>query len=75
MTGDFNHNGVVDAADYVSWRNGTQNDYNTWRAHFGQALGSGAVSSLNSAVPEPGIMELLLIGILTTCSRRHMAVP
>ena len=41
IPGDFNGNGVVDAADYVAWRKGlgtlyTQNDYNVWRAHFGQ---------------------------------------
>ncbi len=37
LAGDYNHNGVVDAADYVVWRNGlgtiyTQNDYNVWRS-------------------------------------------
>ena len=52
LTGDYNNNGVVDAADYVVWRNnqGTSNalpndpiggmigaaQYNQWRAHFGQ---------------------------------------
>jgi hypothetical protein len=54
--GDYNGDGVVDAADYVVWRKGlgtvfTQDDYNIWRAHFGQTLDTG--SSLNGAVPEP----------------------
>ena len=45
--GDYSQNGNVDAADYVVWRKGlgttyTQNDYDTWRAHFGQTAGSGA---------------------------------
>jgi hypothetical protein len=40
IPGDFNNNGIVDAADYVVWRNGlgttyTQTDYNAWRTHFG----------------------------------------
>src|SRR6185312_17357290 len=45
--GDYNGNGVVDAADYVVWRNGgspnpnSPGDYSTWRANFG-ATGSAA---------------------------------
>ena len=44
--GDFNGDGSVNAADYVVWRKGlgtayTPNDYNVWRAHFGQTAGSG----------------------------------
>jgi hypothetical protein len=39
LPGDINGDGVVDAADYVAWRKdgGTQDDYDTWRAHFGQS--------------------------------------
>jgi hypothetical protein len=51
QTGDFNNNGVVDAADYVLWRDGgtLQNDptpgvqaadYAVWRANFGKTGGS-----------------------------------
>jgi PEP-CTERM motif len=34
---DFNGDGTVDTADYVVWRknNGTQDEYNAWRAQFG----------------------------------------
>ena len=37
LPGDYNHNGIVDAADYVVWRKGlgttyTQADYDVWRA-------------------------------------------
>jgi hypothetical protein len=47
IPGDFNHDGTVDAADYVVWRNGlgtiyTQNDYNNWRTNFGQMASSGS---------------------------------
>lgn len=36
--GDYNGNGVVDAADYVVWRNtnGSQAAYNVWRTNFGK---------------------------------------
>ena len=46
-TGDYNNNGVVDAADYVVWRDGlgttfTQADYDVWRANFGATGGGGS---------------------------------
>ena len=42
--GDYNHDGGIDAADYVVWRhnNVSAADYNIWRAHFGESFpGSG----------------------------------
>ncbi len=67
VDGDYNNNGVVDAADYVLWRDGgpLQNDptpgvqpadYNLWKANFGKTPGSG--SSL-AAVPEPATAILM----------------
>jgi hypothetical protein len=89
LVGDYNSNGVVDAADYVVWRNSlgqmvtlpnrdpanggavSINDYNSWRAHFGNtSLGSGAVSA--SPVPEPSapaLVMLSIIGLRLTCHR------
>jgi autotransporter-associated beta strand protein len=77
LTGDFNGNGVVDAADYVSWRKGlgtiySQSDYNAWRSNFGQTAGSGSEASTNAAVPEPASALLLLVGILAICPRRRV---
>jgi hypothetical protein len=71
VQGDFNGNGVVDAADYVLWRNGgpLQNDpspglqpedYNFWRSRFGRTTAGGNAA----AVPEPASLMLLLIGAL-----------
>ena len=42
LPGDFNHDGLVDAGDYVVWRktDGTPAGYNVWRSHFGQHAGS-----------------------------------
>jgi hypothetical protein len=61
ITGDYNDDGVVDAADYITWRKnaGTTNtlpndpaggtigttQYNNWRANFGMSAGAGAGSS------------------------------
>jgi T5SS/PEP-CTERM-associated repeat protein len=76
LTGDYNHNGTVDAADYVVWRkagiNGQQG-YDDWRANFGQTAGSGSSPSVNAAVPEPATIVLLVMGTLAMCFRRRDA--
>jgi Low-density lipoprotein receptor repeat class B len=77
--GDYNQNGIVDAADYVVWRKspdafgGDPAGYDTWRSHFGQSAGSG--SALNATVPEPATTWLFLIGMLVILSRRSATVP
>ena len=52
--GDFNHDGRVDAADYVLWRNngGSAQDYQLWRSNFGR-ISSGAGAGIPATVPEP----------------------
>ena len=90
-TGDYNQNGVVDAADYIVWRetltqaadpagsgadgnaNGTieVGDYTFWRERFGDIvpLGAGAGAagfvSASAAVPEPTVIMLVVIGLLS----------
>ena len=73
LPGDFNNNGIVDAADYVVWRNnhGTPAAYNTWRANFGQPSGSGSVAGANAAVPEPSTLLMLILAAVGLCSRRR----
>ncbi|HVT28103.1 MAG TPA: hypothetical protein VHE81_08810, partial [Lacipirellulaceae bacterium] len=77
LSGDYNGDGSVDAADYVLWRrtNGTPADYNTWRTNFGQTLGSGSVTT--TTVPEPFSTMPLLFGIVitVTCRRRIAPMP
>jgi len=76
VAGDYNGNGIVDAADYVVWREGlgttfTQNDYDVWRAHFGQTGGSGAGASSPAAVPESATWVMLMIAMAGWCLRRR----
>jgi hypothetical protein len=65
LPGDYNEDGNVDAADYVVWRNngGTQQEYHTWRAHFGEP-GSGGGSLSPVRVREPTSALLLVLGPL-----------
>jgi hypothetical protein len=70
IAGDFNENGIVDAADYVVWRNGlgtvyTPADYDLWRANFGRTL----TASLGNAVPEPATWFLLMGAIFALPTR------
>lgn len=87
VAGDYNGNGVVDAADYVVWRNGgplqnegvtpnttTPEDYDFWRSRFGvsSGVGSGITGAVADSVPEPGSMLLILLaGVLLAVRRWH----
>src|SRR4051812_35660508 len=49
LAGDFNKNGAVNAADYVTWRKNLNADpakYTTWRANFDATLGLGTAATL-----------------------------
>jgi len=79
VAGDWNGDGHVDAADYVTWRTnpagngGDPAGYDTWRNNFGIAgSGAGIGSALNGgAVPEPSCIALALFGILALSPRRR----
>jgi hypothetical protein len=65
MPGDFNHDGEVDAADYIVWRKGGLDAgaaYDIWRTRFGET-GRGEVEFVT--VPEPGNVLALAIGMLS----------
>jgi hypothetical protein len=83
LIGDYNNNGVVDAADYVLWRNGGPlmndstpagvgpEDYNVWRENFGKTATPGSAAA--AAVPEPSTFVLLCLvaAVRVFCTRRH----
>jgi hypothetical protein len=83
LSGDYNNNGTVDAADYVVWRNnpasltnegvspGTvdQADYTFWRSQFGKSAGSASALAA-AAVPEPGTCFLAMMAIFSLLPRR-----
>jgi hypothetical protein len=86
VPGDYNQNGVVDAADYTLWRNNLgsgaslpnddtpgvgQDDYTRWKTNFGQTAGSGSAASSNVAVPEPTAASLLVLGLFATRALLH----
>jgi hypothetical protein len=90
LLGDYNENGLVDAADYVVWRKqfgsptalpnddtpGVGNDdYARWRARFGNTL-SGSGASVSVAIPEPGSLAMLTVamGIVTSVKRRRETI-
>ncbi|MFO0789499.1 MAG: laminin B domain-containing protein [Pirellulales bacterium] len=83
LQGDYNQNGVVDAPDYVLWRNAlgsvyTQTDYIIWRSQFGRTAAGGAGQdrppATASAVPEPRAFVIMGIGFVVTLIRRVVRV-
>jgi hypothetical protein len=73
LSGDFNNDGAVDAADYVAWRKGvvptTTPNYNLWRKNFGNSnSGSGQAGA---SVPEPTTIVLVIFALLTAPQGRR----
>jgi len=54
LPGDYNGNGIVDAADYTVWRDGgspdsSQTGYDVWKANFGNTSVNTAAASFSTA--------------------------
>ncbi len=79
MVGDFNNNGIVDAADYIMWRNASPtatlpndgtpgvvdgSDYSDWRTNFGKSAPISSTSLGTQLAPEPADVLLLFMAIL-----------
>jgi autotransporter-associated beta strand protein len=81
LPGDFNDDGNVDMADYITWRNGLGNyhapaDLAVWQANFGRSAATAA--SLGTTVPEPTtwlMISGLAIGWAFSRAHSHVIVP
>jgi hypothetical protein len=76
LDGDYNNNGVVDAADYTVWRDNlggmvtlpndttpgmvTPADYGVWKSNFGMSENGGALAHSSAASPVPEPSTMLL---------------
>jgi arabinogalactan endo-1,4-beta-galactosidase len=63
VPGDYDHDGLVAAADYVLWRKNNLGPaaYDTWRAHFGLQSGNGLSAVIDFVVPEPASLLPLVL--------------
>jgi hypothetical protein len=63
--GDFNGDGLVDAADFAVWRktDGSQAGYAAWRAQYGVG-GSAAAVAAAAAVPEAGNFGMVVLALM-----------
>lgn len=66
LDGDYNGNGVVDAADYTLWRDGDSPDssiagYQVWRDNFGASQAPAAKGP--TTVPAPHALMLAAFGV------------
>ncbi len=80
LPGDYNNDHVVNAADYVLWRDnvGTNNvllndaiggmidddQYNQWRANFGNSIATGGIGAV--LVPEPSALPLVFAAVVAS---------
>lgn len=79
LIGDFNFDGVVDIADYTTWRDNVGSDYNLGADANGDGQVDqidydfwqvGMIANQNLAVPEPAALSALLLGALAGSRRR-----
>ncbi|QDT68491.1 hypothetical protein MalM25_14140 [Planctomycetes bacterium MalM25] len=71
LEGDFNADGLVDAADYTVWRDGLgttyeSSDYDVWAANYGASVSSGS----SAEAPEPsGCLLMAVAAVGGACFR------
>lgn len=69
LSGDLNHDGLVNAADYTVWADGDRDpaEYAAWRANFGASLPATANAA---ATPEPNALGMALLIMLLMVNAR-----
>jgi hypothetical protein len=83
VSGDFNGDGNVDAADYVAWRHKlaqgtyTDDDYAIWQFNFGQTVEGSTLGSSQAATPVPETCSVAFLTLLATmfAGRMHRPEP
>jgi hypothetical protein len=85
LIGDFNNDGVVNAADYVVWRNASPtatlpndrtpgavnaSDYADWQVNFGKSWPPSGASLGATSIPEPTSFQLMFFAIMACRLRR-----
>lgn len=73
LPGDFNADGVVDAADYTVWRDGlgsafTPADYDLWRDNYG-----ATTAAASGTIPEPSSVLLAIVAGLSIVRHRTLS--
>jgi hypothetical protein len=83
LPGDYNEDGLVDAADYTVWRDHLgsvtmlpnddtlgvdQDDYTRWQSSYRQVDGHVIAAASNVAAPEP---TALMLAVSTTLALTH----
>jgi hypothetical protein len=78
LPGDYNYDGIVDAADYAVWRKGSgatfsPAHYAAWVTNFAATSGSGGAMSspAHSTAPEPSFLVIALTGIAFATLKRQ----
>lgn len=76
LPGEFNADGIVDAADYTVWRDGlgtiySPDDYDAWKAHFGQSVDTLAATPA-ARVPEPTTQTFAMLGMMLFTTTRTL---
>jgi fibronectin-binding autotransporter adhesin len=79
LAGDYNSDGVVNAADYTVWRDGNSPDssragYDLWVDNYGATTATATFNTAPQAVPEPASAIALLLAGLGLMVRRSAAV-
>jgi hypothetical protein len=84
--GDYNQNYVVDAADFTVWRDNLGSptslpndntagvdfdDYDRWKANFGQTAGAGSKTFGHAVAPEPATVVLVIFALTGSCHWRR----
>ncbi len=71
--GDFNGDGVVDAADYTVWRDSpspAQADYLLWRSNYGNIYSPGNAHPATVPTPTGGVLVFIVFTTLCGIRRR-----